>query len=321
MIYDEVLNELVKNPDGFSGEELALRLKISRNAVWKAINRLRRDGYVIEGSTNRGYRLISAPDILNGAEIQSYLKVSAELELHKTIGSTNTRAKEVAESEPQYEKMPLFGRIIISDSQTAGRGRYGRKFVSNASCGIYMSFLLHPSSRADEAIHITTRAAVAVAEAIESLADVDVGIKWVNDLLINGKKICGILTEASIDFESGGLKYAVLGIGINVGQTVFPDDVASVASSIEAECGRKISRNRLCAEVINRVYTMLSEGGTEYMNEYRRRSVAIGREVTVIRGDERYYAKVAGIDDNGRLEIEADGKTVKLSSGEISIKI
>ena len=322
MIYEKVLKELLENPNGFSGEVLANRLKTSRNSVWKAVNRLRREGYIIDGSTNQGYRLSSETNILNAEEVRAYLdpKITARLEIHKTVNSTNTRAKEIAENEQTYLRRNLMDSIVVADSQSDGRGRKGRRFVSNAACGIYMSFLLHPAEQVREAVCITSAAAVAVAEAIERLVRTDVKIKWVNDLLINGKKICGILTEASMDFESGGLKYVVLGIGINVKHTDFPEEIAEIASSIEDETQVALSRNRLCAEIINSVYDMLTNEAS-YMDEYRRRSAVIGKRVRVIRGDETYDATVEGIDDMGELIVVRDGQTVKLNSGEISIRL
>ncbi len=322
MIYEKVLTELLENPNGFSGGELANRLKTSRNSVWKAITRLRREGYVIDSSTNQGYRLSALTNTLNASEIRTYLNpcITARLELHNTINSTNTRAKEIAEVEQTYLRRSLMDSVIIADSQSDGRGRRGRRFVSRAMCGIYMSFLIHPVEQAQEAVRLTSAAAVAVAEAIESLVETDVKIKWVNDLLINGKKICGILTEASMDLESGGLKYAVLGIGVNVRHTDFPKELAETASSIEAETKVALSRNRLCAEIINSVYDMLT-GENMYMNEYRERSAVIGKTVCVIRGDESYEATVKGIDDTGELIVIRDGQTVTLNSGEISIRL
>ena len=170
---------------------------------------------------------------------------------------------------------------------------------------------------------ITSLAAVASARAIESLTGVEVGIKWVNDLYIAGRKCCGILCEASMDFESGGLEYVVVGIGINVGRMRFPDELASIATSVENECGLPVSRSRLIAEIANQIsalYADLPSGS--FMAENRRRSVVISREVTVLGGAEPYTAKAVDIDGQGRLVVELPGgQTQILNSGEISIRL
>ena len=165
-------------------------------------------------------------------------------------------------------------------------------------------------------------AAVAVAQAIESLADVAVKIKWVNDLYINGRKVCGILSEASMDFEAGQLEYAVLGIGVNVAKVAFPEELAGLATSIEGECGASVSRSRLIAEISNRLealYGHLEDGA--FMEECRRRSNVIGREVMVLRGDTRYMARALDIDDQGRLVVQTQEGVRRLGSGEVSLKL
>ena len=317
---DAVLQALQESASPLSGEQLARQLGISRSAVWKAVRALQKDGCRVEASTRTGYRLAEAPDILSEAEIRRWLTcadIGTRIELHAELDSTNIRAKQLAAQGAPH------GTLVAADSQTAGRGRFSRRFYSPPRTGIYVSFILRPALPAERAVMITSLAAVAAARAIETLADVDVGIKWVNDLYIRGRKCCGILCEASMDFESGGLEYVVVGIGINVGRMRFPDELASIATSVENECGVPVSRGRLIAEIANQIsalYADLPSGA--FMDESRRRSVVIGREVTVLGGAEPYTAKAVDIDDQGRLIVELPGgQTQILNSGEISIRL
>ena len=316
---NEVLGALMDAREAISGERLARRLGITRNTVWKAIEQLRAEGYVVEAVTNRGYRLLSAPDLIREVEILKWTTATAigrRLEVHSRLDSTNVRAKQLAAQGAPH------GYLVCADSQSGGRGRYGRSFFSPEHSGVYVTYVLRPNMPAERAVMITSMAAVAVARAIEKLCDADVKIKWVNDLYINGRKVCGILCEASLDFESGMPEYAVLGIGVNVAPMVFPEELRDIATSIGNECGAHPSRSRLIAEISNeleKLYGELETGG--FMAESRRRSNVIGRDVTVIRGDERYAALVMDIDDQGRLVIRTESGVSRVGSGEISIKL
>ena len=303
-----------------SGERLARQLGISRNAVWKAIRGLQKDGCRISASTRLGYRLVEMPDMLSEAEIARYLaqeEIGRHMEIHPELDSTNNRAKQLAAQGAPH------GTLVAADSQTAGRGRFSRQFYSPLHSGIYMSLILRPALPAERAVMITSLAAVAAARAIESLADVEVGIKWVNDLYINRRKCCGILCEASMDFESGGLEYVVVGIGVNVARMAFPEDLKDIATSVGNECGLPVSRNRLIAEIANQIaalYPDLAEGG--FMAESRQRSIVIGKEITVLGSGNPYTATATDIDGQGRLIVRRpDGRTEALNSGEISIKL
>ena len=316
---NDVLSALMETEDAISGERLARRLAVSRNTVWKAIEQLRAEGYEVEAVTNRGYRLLSAPNRISEPEILKWTTASAigrRLEVHEKLDSTNTRAKLLAAQGAPH------GYLICADSQVSGRGRYGRQFFSPEHSGVYITYVLRPKLLAERAVMITSMAAVAVARAIEALADVDVKIKWVNDLYLNDRKICGILCEASMDFESGMLEYVVLGIGVNVGQMTFPEELRDIATSIENECGQPVSRSRLIAEISNELdslYDQLPTGA--FMAESRRRSNVIGRDVTVLRGEARFPARVLDIDDQGRLVIRTESGVSRVGSGEISIKL
>ena len=317
---DAVLQALRGTNFPVSGERLARQLGISRNAVWKAIRALQKDGCRITASTRTGYRLMETPDLLSETEISRFLvqqDIGTHMEIYQELDSTNNRAKELAAKGAPH------GTLIIADSQTAGRGRFSRSFYSPPHSGVYISFILRPSLPAERAVMITSLAAVATARAIETLAGTKVGIKWVNDLWINRKKCCGILCEASMDFESSRLEYVIVGIGVNVGRMQFPEELASIATSVENECGTRVSRNRLIAEIANQIsalYKDLASGA--FMAENRERSVVIGREVTVLGAAEPYSAKAVDIDEQGRLIIRlSDGRAETLNSGEISVRL
>ena len=316
---DDVLAALLEAQEALSGERLARRLGVSRNSVWKAINRLREDGYEIEAVENRGYRLLNSPDRVTEAGIRRWLKaetIGAQMELHPRLDSTNLRAKSIAANGAPH------GYLVAADSQAQGRGRFGRQFYSPEHSGVYISYILRPQMTAERASMITSLAAVAVARAIEGVADVRCGIKWVNDIYIGGKKACGILCEASMDFESGMLEYAVLGIGINVAKMTFPEDLVDKATSIGNECGQAVSRDRLIAEVSNQLEALWPRLETgEFMTENRARSIVIGRDVTVLRGGERFPAHVLDIDAAGRLVIRTEAGIQRVGSGEISLKL
>ena len=197
MTREDLLAILWQSADAYiSGEELAKRLAVSRTAVWKAVGQLRRDGYRIESVPNRGYRLLSDSDVLSEEGIRRHLQhQELQLQVYRTITSTNTVLKTLA-----AQNAPA-GLALVAGEQTAGRGRLGRSFYSPADSGLYLSLLLRPHMSAVQATHLTACAAVAAAETIEELSGRPAQIKWVNDILVNGRKVCGILTEASIDCE------------------------------------------------------------------------------------------------------------------------
>ena len=215
-----------------SGADIASELGVSRNAVWKAIKSLTAEGFQIDAVTNKGYCLAEGSDVLSEQSVKKYLpeELWEHLIVRHTVTSTNTLLKEMAaKGAPE-------GTIMIAAEQTAGKGRFDRKFVSEV-CGVYFSIVLRPSIPASEALMITTAAAAATAEAVEAVSGRKTGIKWVNDVFIDGKKICGILTEAAFGMEGGGLDYAVLGIGINVKapEGGFKGELANIADGVFGE--------------------------------------------------------------------------------------
>lgn len=236
------------------------------------------------------------------------------LTVYSALASTNDTAKAVAADAAH-------GTVIIADHQSAGRGRRGRSFFSPRGCGVYMSVILKENLSADKVGLLTTAAAVAVARAIENLVPAQVYIKWVNDLLINGKKVCGILTEGTPN-GNGGYDFAVIGIGVNVCTADFPPEIDAIATSLLRECGEAPERAVLIAAILRELETVLSEMDTgAFLEESRRRSAVLGKAVTVIRGNETFAATAVAIDHAGALVVETDTGIKTLSSGEVSLRL
>lgn len=304
-----------------SGEEIARRLGVSRNAVWKAIKLLQAEGYPIDAVPNKGYCLAASSDVLSESGIRQYLSDDAQslsLRVYDTVVSTNLMLRDLAgKGAPE-------GTVVVAARQTGGRGRKGRSFFSPEYTGVYVSLLLKPKIAPDAATLITTTAAVAVCEAIESLSNHEAQIKWVNDVFMDGKKVCGILTEGSFDMESGQFEYAILGTGVNVYTPSggFPEELRDIAGSVFAEPVTD-AKNRMIAAYLNRFLALYRNlGSPETIAEYRRRSFVLGRPVTVLAGDRQTPARALDVDEQCRLVVEyEDGRRETLSSGEISIKL
>lgn len=239
-----------------------------------------------------------------------------ELRIFEEMDSTNRYVKELAENGAPE------GAVVIAETQSSGRGRLGRSFFSPEGTGIYMSVLLRPEIELQNAVRLTSMTAVAVAEAIEQVCEIPAQIKWVNDIFLNKKKVCGILVEAGIDAVEQKLNYAVVGIGINVGQMEFPEELNGIATSVENECGYEVERESLIAEVLRSLdkwYPTIQDGS--FLSESRRRSVLLGKEIRVHRHDGGFYEAVAvDLDDMGHLMIEKEGQRELLHSGEVSIR-
>ncbi|MFT3983713.1 MAG: biotin--[acetyl-CoA-carboxylase] ligase [Lachnospiraceae bacterium] len=321
----EVLQILEENRGkSVSGEEMAARLSVSRNAVWKVIRVLKAEGVEILAGTNRGYCLSEKNDLLSEEGIRKYLSVSdrrLSIELRDSVTSTNTVLKELAENGAQE------GLIVIAREQSAGKGRKGRSFYSPRNGSLYMSVLLRPAIPVEQAVSITTMAAVSVARAVEETSGKHTLIKWVNDVFMDQKKICGILTEASVDMETGFPAYAVLGIGINIyppaeGLPKELKEIVGTVFQIPGEGGGSYT-NLLAAGVLNRFFEYYDRIlDKSYMEEYRRRSFVIGRQVTYLSGETKRQVTVLGIDDDAGLLVEAqDGTRSVLDSGEVSIRL
>lgn len=326
MSREQVLSLLREKEDTYlSGEELSHHLGLSRAAVWKAVEALRKDGYAIEARTGLGYRLTAAPDALTEREIRRFLGepqvLGRELHCFDTIDSTNTYAKKLALSGAAD------GTVVIAESQTAGRGRMGRSFQSPRDKGIYLSVLLRPDLPPQRLLPVTAMAGIAVCDAVEKVCGVRPGLKWPNDPVLGNRKLCGILTELSLEGETGRVQYMVLGIGINVCQTAedFSPDVAAIATSLAAYLGHPVSRPQLTAALIReleRLYRTLLRGDlTEYLAAYRRDCVNLGKTVQLLGTESREVVTAVDIDEDFGLVVrtpEGVGKTVR--SGEVSVR-
>lgn len=320
----EELLTLFENNKGmyFSGEDIAEKLSVSRTAVWKAVESLRSDGYNIDAVRNKGYSLSVETDILSEQGIRKYLETDCcdiVLNVLPSLSSTNTLVRERVAAGARE------GYTVIANHQTEGRGRSGRSFYSPPDTGIYMSILLRPEGyTAQQAVRLTTMAAVAACEAIETVSGKNALIKWVNDIYVNEKKVSGILTEASIGLESGFLEYVVLGIGFNVSmpRDGFPDELNDIAGAIFEKIGSD-TKNRLAAEFLNRFlayYRMFPNTG--YVEQYRRRSLVIGKEIQVMFPCGSKWATALDVDEECRLIVRyEDGSKESLSSGEISVSL
>lgn len=317
----QVLRILEENRgSSVNGMKLAKELYVTRSAIWKAMKALQKDGYRIEAVPNKGYCLLSENDIVSVESITPYLTGNAksfQLDVRQTVTSTNTIAKELA------AKGAKEGTVIIAREQTEGKGRMGRSFYSPMASGVYFSLILRPTLNLEDSLLITTAAAVAVVKAIEEVTGVKAGIKWVNDIFADGKKVCGILTEASLNFESGGLEYAVIGIGINVETDNFPKELTHIAGSLFSDKPTdQPIKSMLVAEVLNNIAECMSSlTDKRYLEEYRRHSFLLGQEILVLKGNTSVSAKALDIDDKARLIVEyPDGRIETLSSGEVSVR-
>lgn len=297
-----------------SGQEIADILKLSRTSVWKAIKSLEEDGYVINAVRNLGYRLKGDADLLSIDGVLSFLdkeKQPPQIKVLKTVDSTNKYAKKLALSSAAH------GLLVLAEEQTSGRGRNGKDFFSPYKTGLYMSILLRPD---DVGVHLLTLAAgIAVCEAIEELTGQTPRIKWVNDVYLNGKKICGILSEAGIDLESGGIDYVVVGIGINctTSDENFPSELCGKAGSIETS----ISRCELAALIYGKIMVLSQlREKKNLINSYRELSLMHGKQISFIFDGKNMNGCAMGINDDGSLKVKLeDGTDIFLIGGEISI--
>lgn len=316
-VKESLLYELARN-EFISGGQLAEKLGVSRNAVWKAVRSLESEGCIIESVPGKGYRISAENNKLYGEIIKSHLSnhnIGHDIIVLDSVDSTNNYAKNLAVSGAEH------GTVVIAEYQTAGRGRLGRNFVSPRGKGLYMSIIIRPDYDIQTSQLVTSCTACSVASAIEKICRHDVGIKWVNDLYMNGKKICGILTEASLSMETGSPDYIIIGIGIDVRSAGDEmESLKDIASSIEDETGIKADRNILCAAVLDSLDEYMT-ASKPFLDEYRQREILTGHNVTVISGKTEFTGKVIGIDDNAALMIEMTDGTVKtVGSGEATIK-
>lgn len=320
-IKDEVLKELENSKGNYvSGGQLSERLSVSRNAIWKAINSLKKSGYNIHAIPNRGYCLSPESDILSPQSISRHMSHSLDIEVVPVVSSTNSVLKEKAAQGASH------GTVLIANEQTLGRGRMGKQFFSPVGTGIYLSILLRPDISAADSLFLTTSAAVATAKAIEDVSDKKADIKWVNDIFIENKKVCGILTEAAFNIETNKLDYAIVGIGINIciPEGGFPKDISHIATAIfDKTTDSTNKRSLLIAHLLDYFMDYYKDFEKKtYVKEYISRSMLVGKDIQIIDGKETMDALALKIDTDCRLKVRLDDGTEKwLNSGEVSIKL
>lgn len=303
-----------------SGQELSERLGVSRTAVWKTVQKLKEEGYRIEAIPNKGYFLMEDSDVLNEQELSAFRQtawVGETIVYYQATDSTNTQAKRLAEEGAGH------GTLVVAGRQEAGRGRRGRFWESPEKDGIFMTVILRPEFKPEKASMLTLVAAMAVVKAIQAMLDLPAKIKWPNDIVLNGKKICGILTEMNTEIET--INYVVIGIGINVSNQKFEKETAAIATSIVMEGGRHIHR----AKLINAVWEQFEDyykkfcavGDLSFIEkEYDKYLVNIGRQVHILDPREPFDGVARGISHTGELIVETDDGIKQVSSGEVSVR-
>lgn len=326
MLKDDVLTILTVGNGYISGETISKKLGVTRAAINSAVKNLREEGYEIESSTNKGYLLKYSPDIISRGSIAPLLPEGRTGNIHvfDSVDSTNTVLKGFASNGA------VSGTVVIADHQTGGKGRRGRSFASPSGVGIYLSYLLKPESGFDKISDLTSWTAVAVADAIKNAYGLDTQIKWVNDLLMNRKKICGILTEVSVEGESGFIDTCIIGIGVNVNESPddFPAEISEIATSLSIENGgRKFFRSNLVSEMIKSMDRLKDNwpDSSYYLERYRELNITVGSKVTaysqmIENGNGRTGTALA-INDDYSLKVRFDdGSVENLRSGEVSVR-
>lgn len=316
---NKIINLLREHPEMYhSGESISTTLGVSRTAIWKHIKALKLEGYAIESVTNRGYRLLEEPRILNQRNVESLQQAYDFIEFTlylESVDSTNYEAKRQALNHSKQG-------LIVAGEQTNGKGRLGRTWASQANAGLWTSLLLRPNIEPESASKVTLTAATAMAEALTALTGLEIGIKWPNDLVVNGKKVCGILTEMSAELNH--VHYIILGTGVNISQIDFPEDLKNKATSLKLE-----GANVLAIEVLkmfldrfSHYYHLFVEGEmAEIIAHHKKHSVTLGKEVIIETLGEKRQALALDIDLNGNLIIENRQKEKEtVFSGEVSVR-
>ena len=324
MLQEQVL-ALLKAQDNrpLSGERMSRTLGVSRAAVWKAIEALRQEGYAISSAPNRGYRLDASPDRLSIGELAGALcglRVGRELVCLDTVDSTNTEVKRRALAGAPD------GLAVLAGAQTDGRGRRGRNFVSPPGKGLYLSILLRPVCPLEEVSSLTAWTAVAVCDAVEALCGTRPGIKWPNDVIWAGRKLCGILTELELEAETAALRHVVVGVGLNLSQdeSDFGPEVAPVAISLRQAFGSAPRRAEAAAALLNaldQLYTDFPRQRDAWLARYRTDCLTLGKQVRLIRPGGTAEAFAETVDPSFSLVVRhPDGRRETVSSGEVSVR-
>ena len=317
----QILALLREREDYVSGQELCQRFGVSRTAVWKAVGQLKKEGYQIEAVQNRGYLLREENGIFGQHELESRMNTrwaGHPVTFYESLGSTNQQAKSDAENGAAQ------GALVVADMQTAGRGRRGRAWSSPAGTNAYFTLILKPSYKPESASMVTLVMALAVAEGIRSTCGVDAGIKWPNDIVADGRKVCGMLTEMSVEREY--IHHVVTGVGINVKRQEFAPEIAATAVSLEELCEKKISRAELIVNVMRAFENYYDVFEREcslagLKEQYNSLLVNCGREVRVLDPKGEYQGVSQGINERGELLVELAGGSVQaVYAGEVSVR-
>lgn len=318
MKQNRILEILTKSTEYVSGQALAQQLGVSRQAVWKEIKSLRERGYEIESVTNRGYRLTAMPNYLNAPAVKAALKtkiIGCELTVLDSVGSTNDFLKMRGNDGCKS------GAVVAAREQVKGKGRLGRVWQSKKDENLAFSFLLRPRIAPNEVACVTPLAGLAVCKALRSFTGLDCKIKWPNDVIVGRKKLSGILTEMSAEFDA--VEYIITGIGINVDQAVFPEEIAYKATSLLLESGRHYDKNKLLACLLNQLEEEFVKNNLELspeaLAEYSGLCATVGKNVTFTRGSRRVSGMAVGVAENGELKIMlSDGSVCYVNSGEVT---
>lgn len=320
MLKEDTLRLLASSPEGISGQAVSRVLHVSRAAVWKAVEALRGEGYVIESRPGLGYRLLSSPDVLSPGElVRPGQSVGSRVVCLPVTDSTNNECKRLAAQGAES------GLVVIAGEQTGGKGRRGRSFLSLPGKGLYLSVLLRPQVSLRQVQQLTAWCAVAVCRATETLTGLPCRIKWVNDPLLDGRKLCGILCELGVD-DDGRLDYVVVGIGINVSQTDedFGPELSRIATSLGQHMASPPRRSEVAAALIGELNALWEGFPAQkdfYLEEYRRRCATTGRQVRLIRGDEEREAFAERVNEDFTLRVRLpDGSREDIFSGEASVR-
>lgn len=304
-----------------SGEELSRSIGITRAAVWKAVEALRRQGYDIEARTGRGYRLRQSPDLLRRETVEAYLSAPrADWEVLESVDSTNSACRRLALEGAED------GTVVMADCQTAGRGRRNRSFQSPAGKGLFLSILWRPGCTPDKLLPLTALSAVAVYRAVERVCSVNLRIKWPNDLVLHGKKLGGILTEMALEGESGLVSHAVVGIGLNVHHlpSDFEGQVRDIATSLDMELDGRVCRGKLAAALLEELDYLRGEvlfAPEKWLEPYRAACLNIGQTVQLIRGETRERVEAVAVDGQFGLVVRHEnGELETVRSGEVSVR-
>ncbi|MDF2877125.1 MAG: biotin/acetyl-CoA-carboxylase ligase [Clostridia bacterium] len=317
---EKVLEFLKSQKEYISGEEISSKLGITRAGVWKNINKLKEEGYNIESMTRKGYRLKTTPDIVTKSEVSSIIQTKVlgkDIRYYEQINSTNDMAKTLARENAAE------GTVVIADRQIAGKGRLGKNWDSPGKTGIWMSMILKPDILPMQASQLTLLAGLSVCEGISRVTGLECRIKWPNDVVINGKKVCGILTEMNAELD--GVNYIVVGIGINVNTKDFPEGL-SHATSLSQEGGKQYMRRYIIKGVLEAfekdymIYKTQRNIG-HFLQRYKDYCITLNSDVKIITHQEEYTAYAKDIAKDGSLVIiNAEGQEETIFSGEVSVR-